>query len=209
MLRGDPDAPISRATASRAAQVHIADSESGLEVPELRDATRIADVGSGAGLPGLVLAAGLPDAKLTLVESASKKCAFLERAIERMGLTNCEVVCDRAETLGAGEGREAYDAATARAVGPLAVLAELASPLLREGGVLVAWKGGRDAAEEEQVAAAGERLAMEPVSVAPVKPYAASRDRHIHLLRKNGPTPNGLPRRPGMAAKRPFGSESK
>jgi hypothetical protein len=55
--------------------------------------------------------------------------------------------------------------------------------------------------------AAAERLAMEPTDVRAVRPYAGSRDRHIHLLRKNGPTPNGLPRRPGMAAKRPFGSE--
>lgn len=146
---------------------------------------------------------------MTLIESASRKCAFLERAIERMGLSNADVVSDRAETWAAGDGREAYDVVTARAVGPLAVLSELASPLLRDGGSLLAWKGGRDAEEEEQAVRAAARTGVEPVSVVPVKPYPASRDRHIHVLRKNGPTPNRLPRRPGMAAKKPFGSETK
>jgi 16S rRNA (guanine527-N7)-methyltransferase len=92
-------------------------------------------------------------------------------------------------------------------VGSLATLAELASPLLVEGGVLAAWKGARSETEEAEVARGASKVAMEPLEIRSVRPYAASRDRHIHLLRKNGPTPNGLPRRPGMAAKRPFGSE--
>ena len=92
-------------------------------------------------------------------------------------------------------------------MGSLATLAELASPLLVEGGVLIAWKGARSLDEEAELLRAADRLAIEPIEVAPVSPYAGSRDRHIHLLRKNGPTPNELPRRPGLAAKRPFGSE--
>jgi 16S rRNA (guanine527-N7)-methyltransferase len=124
-----------------------------------------------------------------------------------MGLENTSVVCERSEDWASSHGREAYDAVTARAVGSLATLAELASPLLREGGVLVAWKGTRSDSEESELARAAPKLAMEPIEVRSVRPYAGSRDRHIHLLRKNGPTPNGLPRRPGMAAKRPFGSE--
>jgi 16S rRNA (guanine527-N7)-methyltransferase len=92
-------------------------------------------------------------------------------------------------------------------VGRLATLAELASPLLRDDGVLVAWKGARSEIEEAELARAVERLALEPLEIRSVQPYRGSRDRHIHLLRKNGPTPKELPRRPGMAAKRPFGSE--
>jgi 16S rRNA (guanine527-N7)-methyltransferase len=92
-------------------------------------------------------------------------------------------------------------------VGGLATLAELASPLLKEGGVLAAWKGARSEDEQARLARASDRLAMEAVEVRPVEPYPGGRVRHIHLLRKNGPTPNGLPRRAGMAAKRPFGSE--
>ena len=210
-LLGDPAAPISAASARDARQVHIADSLAGLELQELRGAGRIADVGSGAGLPGLVLAAALPEARVDLIESVSRKCDFLRAAVHRAEIGNAEVVCGRAESWSAAgaAGREAYEAVTARAVGPLATLAELASPLLRDGGHLVAWKGRRDVAEEAQLERAGPRLAMELLAVTPVVPYSGSRDRHIHLLRKNGPTPNELPRRPGMAAKRPFGSEPK
>jgi 16S rRNA (guanine527-N7)-methyltransferase len=207
LVRSDPAAPVARSTIPRAREVHVADSLSGLEVPELAAAGAIADLGAGAGFPGLVLAAALPDARVDLVESVSRKCEFLARAIERMGIGNARVLCERAEVLAAGAGRESYDAVTARAVGPLATLAELASPLLRQGGVLVAWKGRRVPGEEEAAARAGGRTALEPLRVVAVRPYRGSRARHIHVLRKNGPTPNGLPRRPGMAAKRPFGSE--
>jgi 16S rRNA (guanine527-N7)-methyltransferase len=206
-LLADPRAPVSPSTVRRAREVHIADSLSALELEPLATARRIADLGSGAGLPGLVLAACLPDAHVDLIESVGRKCEFLRGAVERMELENVTVVCERSEGWSAGEGREAYDAVTARAVGSLATLAELASPLLREGGFLVAWKGARSADEEATAAGAAERLAMETTDVRAVRPYTSSRDRHIHLLRKNGPTPNGLPRRPGMAAKRPFGSE--
>jgi 16S rRNA (guanine527-N7)-methyltransferase len=154
-----------------------------------------------------VIAAALPESRVDLIESASRKCAFLREAVERMNLANAAVVCERSEEWAAGEGREAYDAVTTRAVGPLATLAELASPLLRDRGALAAWKGARVAEEEAEAARAAQRLAMEPIEIRSMQPYPASRDRHIHLLRKNGPTPNGLPRRPGMAAKRPFGSE--
>jgi 16S rRNA (guanine527-N7)-methyltransferase len=121
------------------------------------------------------------------------------------------VLCERAETLaGAGEpegGREAYDVVTARAVGRLATLAELASPLLRPGGLLVAWKGRRDQDEEDELARAVERLAMAPEDVLHVGPFAGSRHRHLHTVRKSGATPSELPRRPGMAKKRPLGSK--
>jgi 16S rRNA (guanine527-N7)-methyltransferase len=206
-MLAEPRAPISAPSVRRAREVHIADSLSGLEVEQLSSAERLADLGSGAGLPGLVLAACRPAARFELIESVSRKCDFLKRAIERMGLANAGVVCERSEAWADGTGREAYDAVTARAVGGLPTLAELASPLLREGGVLAAWKGARSAAEEKALAQAAERLAMESLEIRPVQPYPGSRDRHIHLLRKNGPTPNGLPRRAGMAAKRPFGSE--
>jgi 16S rRNA (guanine527-N7)-methyltransferase len=207
LLANDPRAPVSAQSRCRSRDVHIADSLVGLEVKELAVARRIADLGSGAGLPGLVLAAFLPRARVDLIESSSRKCAFLLRAASRMGLANATVVCERAESWGASEGREAYDAVTARALGRLATVAELASPLLRTGGVVVAWKGRRDEVEEAELERAVDRTAVEPVEVRQVSPYRGSRDRHIHLLRKNGPTPDELPRRPGAAAKRPFGVE--
>jgi 16S rRNA (guanine527-N7)-methyltransferase len=206
-LLTEPRAPISTASARSARDVHIADSLSGLEIEALASASRIADLGSGAGLPGLVLAACRPDSRFDLIESVARKCDFLREAIETMGLGNTAVVCRRSEEWAAGEGREAYELVTVRAVGSLATLAELASPLLLDGGVLAAWKGARSTEQEAELARAAGRLAMEPLEVRSVRPYPGSRDRHIHLLRKNGPTPNELPRRPGVAAKRPFGSE--
>ena len=104
-----------------------------------------------------------------------------------------------------GGGREAYDVVTARAVAPLAVLVEYAAPLLRTGGVLVAWKGARDAAEEAGGATAAERLAMAPREVERVVPFEGAENRHLHVFEKVGPTPEGFPRRPGMARKRPLG----
>jgi 16S rRNA (guanine527-N7)-methyltransferase len=206
-LLAEPRAPIARSTVPKARDVHIADSLSGLEVEELRAAQRIADLGSGAGLPGLVLSAVLSEARVELIESVTRKCAFLRDAIREMQLENAAVVCKRSEDWASGGGRESYDVVTARSVGRLATLAELASPLLREGGTLIAWKGARSAEEEVELHRSADRLAMEPIEIRSVQPYPSSRNRHIHLLRKNGPTPNELPRRAGMAAKRPFGSE--
>ena len=95
---------------------------------------------------------------------------------------------------------------TARAVGRLATLAELASPLLRDGGALVAWKGRRDAEEEAELERAGERAGDARRGGALGRPLRrVSQNRHLHLVRKAGPTPASLPRRPGMAKKRPFG----
>jgi 16S rRNA (guanine527-N7)-methyltransferase len=189
----------------RAWKVHVADSLTGLEFEQLRGASRIADIGSGAGFPGLVLAVALPDARVDLIESVGRKCAFIQRAIETAGIGNARVLNARSEDLAKGEAREAYDAVTARAVGRLATLAELASPLLEDGGVLVAWKGKRDADEEAQLERAAPALAMEPREIRHVGPFAGSEHRHLHLVRKVGPTPKDLPRRPGMAKKRPRG----
>jgi 16S rRNA (guanine527-N7)-methyltransferase len=190
----------------RAWRVHVDDSLTGLQVEALAKASRIADIGSGAGFPGLVLAVALPDARVALIESVGRKCDFMRRAIEAAGISNAEVVNARSEELAAGSSRESFDAVTARAVGRLSTLAELASPLLREGGALVAWKGRRDEDEELELGRAAESLAMEPRRILAVGPYAGSRHRHLHELRKTAPTPAGLPRRPGMAKKRPRGS---
>jgi 16S rRNA (guanine527-N7)-methyltransferase len=189
----------------RAWRVHVADSLTGLEFEQLREASRIADIGSGAGFPGLVLAVALPDAEVDLIESVGRKCAFIQRAVDAAGIANARVINARSEDLAVDEGREAYAAVTARAVGRLPTLAELASPLLEAGGVLVAWKGKRDADEEAQLESASTVLAMRPEEIRHVGPSAGSDHRHLHLIRKSGPTPADLPRRPGMAKKRPRG----
>lgn len=189
----------------RAWRVHVEDSLTGLEVPELAKAGRIADIGSGAGFPGLVLAVALPDSQVDLIESVGRKCEFIQRAIDAAGIPNAVVLNARSEEIATGERRDSYGAVTARAVGRLSTLAELASPLLCDGGVLVAWKGKRDPDEERQLARAADQLAMRPEQILDVGDRAGSKHRHLHVLSKLGATPADLPRRPGMAKKRPRG----
>jgi len=204
-LLAEERASVSSVVDERAWQVHVADSLTGLEVGDLREAGRIADVGAGAGFPGLALAVALPDAEVDLVESVGRKCEFMRRAIEAAGISNAGVLNARSEDLAAADGREAYDAVTARAVGRLSTLAELASPLLKPNGVLVAWKGKRDAGEEQQLRNAAPALAMRPEQTLDVGDRAGSQHRHLHVIRKTGPTPANLPRNPGIAKKRPKG----
>src|SRR5215211_99193 len=209
-LAGEPDPPTTVSEPSAAVKVHVADSLSGLEVDEVRSARRIADLGSGAGFPGLVLAIALPAARVDLIESARRKGATIDRLVQAAHVTNARSVIARAEEWAAqqpvvGGGREAYDAVTARALASLAVLAEYASPLLREGGVLVAWKGARDADEDRGGSAAAGRLGLTIERVTRVEPFEGAEHHHLHVMRKTGPTPPGIPRRAGMARKRPLG----
>jgi 16S rRNA (guanine527-N7)-methyltransferase len=203
-LLATPDAPTTVHDPAQAIDVHVADSLTGLAVPELRAARRLADLGAGAGLPGLPLALALPETVVVLVESQRRKCAFLERAVAALALSNVEVAYARAEELEAA----AFDVVTARAVAALPVLCEYAAPLLAPGGVLVAWKGAVDAAEDADGLAAAQTLGLEREAMRPVEPYAGSERRTLHVFRKIAPTPAGYPRRPGMAAKRPLRAAS-
>ena len=205
LLASDPRSLTSVREPAEAWNVHVADSLAGLAVPGLATAVKIVDLGAGAGFPGLALAAALPDARVDLIESVGRKAAFIEEAAGAAEIANARAVRARSEEWARKEpphgGREAYDAATARAVGRLVTVAELSSPLLRAGGVLVAWKGARDHGEETDLAEAEERLRMRIDAVIAVRPYPASRNRHLHVIRKVGPTPANLPRRPGRAEK--------
>ena len=202
-------ASVSSVTDRRAWKVHVEDSLTGLDVPELHQASRIADLGAGAGFPGLVLAVTLPETAVDLIDSIGKKTAFIARAAAAAGIPNAHAITARAEDVAReappGGGRGSYDVVTARAVGRLSTLAELASPLLKDGGVLVAWKGRRDGEEEQQMSRAAESLAMTLEQILDVGHRAGSEHRHLHVLRKSGPTPPDLPRKSGMAKKRPRG----
>jgi 16S rRNA (guanine527-N7)-methyltransferase len=204
-LLAEPDPPTTVRDPAAAVDVHVADSLAGLEVPELRAAGSVADIGAGAGFPGLVLAAALPHARVDLVEAARRKCEVIERLAAAAGI-DARAVPGRAEEWAADEGRAAYAAVTARAVAPLAVLAEYAAPLLRDGGVLVAWKGARDDAEEAAGTAAAGILGLDGPRVVPVRPYKGSRNRHLYVYSKVRETPDRFPRRTGVAAKRPLRS---
>ena len=206
LLADGRTAPTSVRDPARAVDVHVADSLSGLVVLRGRPLLEtIVDIGSGAGFPGIPLAVALRVC-VDLLEATRRKCTFLDQTIEMLELDRVRVVCERAEEWGSGQGREAYDAALIRAVGPLPTLVEYAAPLLREGGLLVAWKGRRDPAEERAGARAAEVLGLRSLPALAVEPFAGVSRRHLHPYEKVAPTPAGYPRRPGVARKRPLGA---
>jgi len=205
-VAGDPEAPTTVTDRSGILRDHLADSLVGLDLPEVRSATAIADLGSGAGFPGLPLAIALPGAQVSCVESSGRKCAFITRAAEACGADNATAVYARAESW--PEGRVACGLVTARALAPLAVVAEYAAPLLGLGGSLVAWRGRRDPEDEVAAVRAAAELGLEPGPVLAVEPYPGALHRHLHVLRKVSATPDRFPRRPGMARKRPLGGAS-
>jgi 16S rRNA (guanine527-N7)-methyltransferase len=203
LLAADPLAPTTVRDPIRALDDHLADSLVALELEHVRAARSIGDLGSGAGVPGLPLAIALPAADVELVESNARKCAFISRALVQCEIPNATVVCERLEAFAAG--LERFDLVTARALAPLAVVAEYAAPLLRLGGVLLVWRGRRNAEEEDAGAYAGVLLGLNAGTPIPVKPYEGARNRHLQLMLKVRPTPPDYPRRPGMARKRPLG----
>jgi len=203
-LAADERAPTTVRDPEDAVDQHVADSLVALDLPEIRSATSLADLGAGAGFPSLVLAAARPEARVVAVESVGKKATYITETAQAMGLTNLEVVPLRVEEWSTAMGE--VDVVTARALAPLAILAEYAAPLLRLDGTLVAWKGKRDEDEERAGAAAAELVGLRPGEVRPVNPFAGARDRYLHLYSKVAPTPDRYPRRPGMARKRPLAS---
>lgn len=203
VLKRDATAPTAVREPHEAADAHLADSLVALELEVVHAATRIADLGPGAGFPGLALAVALPEARVALVESSARKCAFLERAIAAAGVPNAAVVHARSEAW--PDGGEAHDLVTARALAALPVVVEYAAPLLAMGGALVAWRGRRDPDAEASAARAAAEVGLEPGEVRRADPYPAARDRHLHVFRKTAPTPPRFPRRPGVARKRPLG----
>lgn len=206
LLDGDAHAPTAVRDPARAVDTHVADALSGLEVEAIRSAGVLADLGAGAGAPGLVLAAASPSTRVVLVESTARKCAFLRGAISAMGLANAEVVTARAEDW--ADGRGACDVVTARALASLPVVVEYAAPLLRAGGTLVAWKGAVPAAEREAGAAAAEILGLEEAGVLAAAPFPGASNYHLYLYLKVRSTPNVYPRRAGVARKRPLGAST-
>jgi 16S rRNA (guanine527-N7)-methyltransferase len=202
-LADDPRAPTAVAGRDDALDRHLADALTGLELPAIREARIAADLGSGAGLPGLALAASLPDLEMHLVEAQQSKCAYIGELIGAMQLGNARVVCERAESW--ADGRDAHDLVVARALGPQPVVLEYAAPLLAPGGRLVEWRGRRDPDEEALGARAAAELGLRPVEVREVAPFAGAHSRHLHVFEKVGETPARFPRRAGVAARRPLG----
>jgi 16S rRNA (guanine527-N7)-methyltransferase len=202
-VAGDRSAPTTVTEPGAIIRDHLADSLVALELPEVRAAATVADLGSGAGFPGLPLAIALPTARVSLVESNGRKCEFIAAAAAACGLANTEVVHGRAEEW--REGLDRCDLVVVRALAPLPVVAEYAAPLLRIGGALVAWRGRRDADDEARGARAADELGLQPGVPIRVEPYPGALHRHLHVMEKVATTPTRFPRRAGVARKRPLG----
>lgn len=199
-LAADEHAPTTVRDPGAAVDVHLADSLVALEL--LREETRIADIGAGAGFPGLPLAIALPHARVELIESQARKCAFIESVCAAAGIDNAEIVCARVE--GWPEGIGTHDVVLARAVAAQSVVLEYAAPLLRLGGALLDWRGKRDSEDEAVASTAAELLGLRLESIRRMEPYEGARDHHLHVYVKARETPDRFPRRVGMAAKRPL-----
>ncbi|MCZ7664141.1 MAG: 16S rRNA (guanine(527)-N(7))-methyltransferase RsmG [Thermoleophilia bacterium] len=188
--------------------LHFLDCLSLLELAEVRAARRIADVGSGGGLPAVVLALVLPEARVVAVESVRRKCDFVRGAARSLGLENLEVACVRAEDYGRSPARESFDAVVARAVASLPVLAELCVPLVRAGGVFVAMKGAMSDQERIPGRRALAILGAETLQESRARSFAGAENRWLYVAYKTRNTPDRYPRRAGMPVKRPLGSSA-
>ncbi|KAF7094674.1 hypothetical protein CFC21_096970 [Triticum aestivum] len=165
----------------------------------------LVDVGSGAGLPGLILAVARPSWKFTLLESMRKRCTFLEHAVEVMELSNVDVVCDRAESAGQSHDfRESFDVAAARAVAELKILAEYCLPLVRVGGLFIAAKGHDPHEEIRSAKAAVGKLGASMLDLCNVESMGPHGQRTAVLYLKERTTPKKYPRQPGTPSKTPL-----
>jgi 16S rRNA (guanine527-N7)-methyltransferase len=184
---------------------HVVDSLTALPILRRSGIEDFIDLGSGGGYPGLPLAIALPARRALLVESVGKKARFLATVLDATGLRGrVAVAATRAETLAADpHHRGQWGAVTARAVGDMGELAELSLPLLRVGGLLVAWK--RRPAEDELAAADGaihqlhgRLIRLEPVTVPGLE------DNVLAVVEKIGETPAQFPRDPAVRRRRPL-----
>jgi len=188
------------------ARAHLLDALSALPVLDGLAPSRAVDLGSGGGVPGLVLALARPDVAWTLVDSVGKKCDALRAFAEALGLRSVTVIADRAESLGHDpQHRERYELVAARACAALPVLAEYGLPLCAVGGALVAWKGPLAADDDEVLRGAAAATLLgggQPVIHDTGVP--ALGEHRLVLIPKERRTPERYPRRPGDPARRPL-----
>ncbi|MBM2810261.1 MAG: hypothetical protein HW416_1020 [Chloroflexi bacterium] len=170
------------------------------------EAIRVVDVGSGAGLPGLVLAIALPAIEVTLVEATSKKAAFIDEAISVLGLQNARVIQGRAEDVGRDpQFRERFNVAIARAVASSPTLVELLVPLLRVGGRAIFMKTEQAADEVRASGRALEALDSVVERVVEVRGIASLRNRMLIIVKKRSNSDGRYPRRVGVPHHHPIG----
>jgi 16S rRNA (guanine527-N7)-methyltransferase len=167
--------------------------------------SRLIDIGTGAGFPGIPLKIIVPKMHLTLVESVGKKAEFCRHVVRVLDLQGVDVVQERAEVLGQHpEYRERYDWAVARAVAVLPVLAEYLLPLVRVGGSMLAMKGESGLAEAHSAEHALRVLGGHLRQLAPVTLPGVAEERYLVIIDKVAATPSSYPRKVGVPSKRPL-----
>ncbi len=171
---------------------------------ELPEGATVIDIGTGGGVPGIPLAIVRPDLRFTLLDATAKKTAFVRAAMDVLGVEHATVVTARAEAAGRDtQHRDTYDVAIARAVGPMATIAELATPFVKPNGVALLIKGER-APEELADAKAALHLLLSA--------HAGTLDTRtgkIVILEKMRPTPKAYPRGNGEPKRKPLGPDQK
>lgn len=179
---------------------HFVDSVTILDMVKGRK--RLADVGTGAGFPGIPLKIAGFRGEVVLIDSLRKRIDFLEAVISRLGLTGCSTVHMRAEDAGRGEFRETFDVATARAVANLSVLNEYCLPLLKKGGIFIAMKGPDTGNEIEEAKRGIEKLGgkLKRAETIQLDNY----ERTIIIIEKVKNTPDIYPRKAGTPNRRPL-----
>jgi len=169
---------------------------------------KLLDVGTGAGVPGIPLAIARPNLDVSLLEATRKKCRFLEHVRDTLSLANVAIMCGRAEEIAhQPRHRETYDVVVARAVAPLSVLAELCLPFARPGGRFIAMKKIDIGLEIAEAAPAFRVLGGRIASQSAVDIPYLNEARQLIVVEKIARSPREYPRRPGVPAKAPLGTE--
>ncbi|MBD1911651.1 MULTISPECIES: 16S rRNA (guanine(527)-N(7))-methyltransferase RsmG [unclassified Leptolyngbya] len=209
VLEGNQVLNLTRITAPEEFwEKHVWDSFSGLQgylTQTTPPPTRIIDIGTGGGFPGLPAAIAFPESTITLLDATRKKIAFLETLAHSLGLTNVIPITERAEALGQHPThREQYDLALLRAVAPANVCAEYALPLLKQGGRAILYRGQWTPEEEQELEGAIAQLGGQLFRVDALTTPLSQSLRHCIHLDKVAPTPERFPRGVGIPRQRPL-----
>ena len=191
--------------AARLRERHLDDALGLAAIRPPRAGERWVDLGSGAGLPGLPLAAAYPEVAFTLVDAQRRRLDWVAATVASLHIDNVTVVHARLEEYGQGSGRESFDVATARALGPLPVVAELGLPLLRIGGTLLVPRGRPTGEELDQATAACRQLGGRVEDVVPNPSLPIDRVGFVVIMAKIAATSPRFPRRSGVPARTPLG----